>query len=301
MYWFHDPLDAPATQTFTLRYHVVGGLRIYPDGDQLWWQALPPDRAARIDASRVTVHLVGGTKMTDVKVDTSPQGLLTVTPGPDNTLTFTAGRTIDPDEAPEIRVQWPHGLVAAAPPAWQQADDTARAQAQQEIAQQQAAEQRAAQERAASGARWDLLSLILAALFGVGGVLFWLLRWYTGGRDKPVGVVASYLTAPPSNLPPALVDVLLQETTNIRDVTATILDLGRKGNLTIQEVVGHKSWGSDYKYHRSTTTGSCIATRAMCWGACSMGSRLPASPPYKRASMPGCRPSTIRCTRRWTT
>ena len=81
----------------------------------------------------------------------------------------------------------------------------------------------------------DLGLLVASAFILVIGSLSWLLRWYRSGRDTPVLLAADYLTTPPSDLPPGLVGVLVDEVADTRDVVATILDLGRQGHILIEE------------------------------------------------------------------
>ena len=51
-----------------------------------------------------------------------------------------------------------------------------------------------------------------------------------------MGPIADYLNEPPSDLPAGMVGFLLDEGPSVRDVIATILDLGKKGNLRIDQV-----------------------------------------------------------------
>jgi hypothetical protein len=50
--WSH-PLTPPESHTFTLRYIVKGGLRVYDHTDMVEWSALFPDRDAPIQRGRV--------------------------------------------------------------------------------------------------------------------------------------------------------------------------------------------------------------------------------------------------------
>src|SRR4051812_13001315 len=47
--WFYGRLNAPARKTMVVKYRVSGGLRFYPDVDQLRWDALMPKRTGRIE------------------------------------------------------------------------------------------------------------------------------------------------------------------------------------------------------------------------------------------------------------
>jgi uncharacterized membrane protein len=92
-----------------------------------------------------------------------------------------------------------------------------------------------------------------AAIALVGGIfgVWWL--WWTRGRDRgrPRGaVVAEY--EPPQKLRPAQLGVLVDETADPRDLTATIVDLAVRGYLTITEhpkqgLFGHTDWTLDRK------------------------------------------------------
>ena len=49
--------ETSGRHTYTLKYTVKGGLRIYDTGDQLWWKAIFSDRRFPVRSSRVTVNL----------------------------------------------------------------------------------------------------------------------------------------------------------------------------------------------------------------------------------------------------
>ena len=38
--WYFPP-TSNSTHTYILRYRVIGGVRIYEGGDQVWWKAIP--------------------------------------------------------------------------------------------------------------------------------------------------------------------------------------------------------------------------------------------------------------------
>jgi hypothetical protein len=95
----------------------------------------------------------------------------------------------------------------------------------------------------------DLGIFVLSVILLFGGILWRLMSWYSRGRDKPVRFPLDYLTKPPSDLPPGLVGALLDESADVRDVIATIADLGRKGHLTITETA-HNGF-RDYTYARN--------------------------------------------------
>lgn len=215
IYWYF-PYTQNSTHTYIIRYVVKGGLRIYDDGDQVWWKAVPADRNFPVLASQVKVTLPATFNTDQLKyesygVDTnaySPNG---------STVIFTANDIAGGEEL-EVRVQFPHGIVQAQPPSWQAADDA----------------RRAAQEK--WGPVLDVGFLFLGILIFFGGPLLLYVLWYTRGRDKPAGAVADYISEPPSDLRPGVVGTLVDEKADMEDILATLVDLAQRGAIQIEEV-----------------------------------------------------------------
>jgi uncharacterized membrane protein YgcG len=208
--WYFPPTKN-STHTYILRYRVVGGLRFYEAGDQLWWKAIPPDHNFPIRVARVTITLPA----------TFPQNQLTVA---SYGATATSGynergqvifeaQNIPADTELEVRVQFPHGVVKGSPATWQAAFDQRQ--------------------------RWGpILSVVfggLGVLILIGGPLLVYLLWYTRGRDRPVGLVAEYVSEPPSDLPAAVAGTLVDERADVKDIIAGIVDLARRGVLRMEE------------------------------------------------------------------
>lgn len=215
-YNFRQPLTNTRGQ-FEIRYSVIGALRIYAGGDQLWWTAIPAEHYGfPIGSSTITVQMppgYGPREGLDPVVTYGAPGTIQVS---GTTITARANRQIGGDEFFEIRVQYPHN-PAARVPAWQAQFD----------------ERRLFEET--TKPLIDLGVVALALLVGIGGVLGVYALWYTRGRDPKVGLVPEYLTEPPSQLPPGVVGTLLDEQVDLRDIMATILDLGQRGYLVIEE------------------------------------------------------------------
>ena len=213
-WWF--PYTSTGERTFTLKYRVVGGLRIYPAGDQFYWDFYAGDRPGTINSGTITVHLPAAVPADQLRLAADP-GTVAIQQTDPSTVQATV--TDYPAQTKvTLRVQFPHGLVSAEPPAWQAADD-------------------AKQERLQ---RWGpivgLGSLGGSLLLLFGGLAGVIALWYVRGRDKPVGVVAEYITEPPSDLPPGLAGTLVDEKVDVRDILATIVDLARRGALSMEEV-----------------------------------------------------------------
>jgi Predicted membrane protein (DUF2207). len=207
--WFFPPIY-DKKMSFHLVYTVKGALRFYSGGDQLWWVAVFPDRAYPVEESTVTVYLPEGAKAekvasygADATSEISPDGRV---------VTFRSQKPIYPNEQLEVRVQFPHGIVAGSPALWQRIEDM----------------------RPVMNLIFGTLGLFLA----VAGILGTIALWYLKGRDVLVGEVASYLPEPPSDLPPGVAGTLLDEKADLQDIMATLVDLARRGAIEIVEKRG---------------------------------------------------------------
>jgi len=215
-WWF--PYTENAARTFTIKYLVKGALRVYDGGDQLWWKAIGGYRGKPVRSTQTIVHLPVPVPAEQLKV--ASYGATAQAKIVDaQTIAFTSGE-LGPGVELEVRVQFPHGLIKASPPAWQKAFD----------------EQRAWEEKTRP---WFVLAAVLAvavALFiPLGSLLGLYSLWYSRGRDKPTGFVAEYLAAPPSDLPAGVVGTLIDEKADMKDIVASMVDLAHRGVIKITE------------------------------------------------------------------
>ncbi len=221
--WYFEPTVGRSSYQFS--YTVKGGVQVGSfeegDGDQIYWKAIPADHPAPIEASTVVIHLPEGVKpqqytgTTDYLVaaylDGNETSGVQIQVGDDGrTITYTALQSLATGEQLEVRVQFPHGLLDIPTPNWQ-----TKAQRADAI---------------------SLVVLVIALLMLVGGPLLVLLLWYVRGRDPDLGIVVpDYITEPPDDLPPAVVGTLVDEKADMRDIISTLLDLSRRGYMTITE------------------------------------------------------------------
>jgi uncharacterized membrane protein len=208
--WYFPP-TSNTSHTYILRYRVIGGLRFYPEGDQLWWKAIAPDHNFPIRVSRVTVTLPATFSPDELKI-ASYGTPATSAVTPDGQVVFDA-QNIAADAELEVRVQFPHGVVQGSPPAWQTAVD------------------RRQEWGPVFGVVFGGLGLVLL----VAGPLAVYLLWYTRGRDRSAELVAEYITEPPSDLPAGMVGTLVDETADVKDIIAGIVDLARRGVVRMEE------------------------------------------------------------------
>lgn len=212
--WYFSPVSN-ASRTFNLHYTVEGGLRIYEGGDQFYWNFIESDRQYPINASQVTLHIPGSASPDQIKASAAENfaenaSQAQVIDG--NTVRFT-GQNFTAGDVWTLRAQFPHGIVNAKPAAWQSAEDS----------------------RAAMEPFVNFGALLLSLIALVGGGLGLYLLWYSKGRDKPTGIVAEYYPNPPTDDPPGVAGVLLDERADMQDIVATIVDLARRGVLRMVE------------------------------------------------------------------
>lgn len=234
--WYFEPL-ADETRTFVLRYRVLGGLRYYEKGDQLWWKAVYADRPYPVNASTVTVRVPAPATIQHLDSYFTPADIAQPDP---QTARFVATERIPPQQEFEVRVEFTSGVVAGTAPAWQAAEDARAAQRE---------------AQAEFDRRWRPLlnvlvgSLALMLIILAPAVLY--LLWYLRGRDVPTTFVAEYLPEPPSAMPPGLVGTLMDERADMEDILATLIDLARRGYIRIEEQVKTGAFGlrsSDFVY-----------------------------------------------------
>ena len=222
--WYMPP-TVDETRTFLLEYDVIGNLRVYADEQgqprqQIWWTAIS-EEVTTIAPIREASFVVVLPSTVD------PAAVILSGPGEDEaaahtedgrTFTWSAGR-LDEGDSLEARLEFP-AIVAAEAPAWQQADDDRRIR-----------------EEEVEGRRTLINVIAFAAgllTITAGGVGVYGL-WYTRGRDPGVGAVASYLATPPDDLAPGAAGALIDEVVNPQDVIATLVDLGHRGVLRIED------------------------------------------------------------------
>lgn len=108
-------------------------------------------------------------------------------------------------------------------------------------------------------AKW-ILAVVVAALFAAYALLplwvalFLWLRWRKTGRDpKGQGTIVAQFEPPPPDDPkhpdqPGVVGTLIDERADLKDLTASIVDLAVRGYLVIEELTKKHSWTpQDYK------------------------------------------------------
>jgi len=220
------PTTVNDSRTFVIEYDVLGAMRVYTEGsqtwEQIWWTAISKD-----------VTDVGDVLKSDVMIElpkpVDPQLAKLGENAEENAADHTTdGRVwtwskydLQSDDEFIVRLEVP-AVTEAVAPAWQAEDD------QQRLEEEKRDDRQSLYDLFFLGI--GLLSTVLA-----GAGLYGL--WYTRGRDPHVGLTAQFLPEPPDDLPPGAVGALLDEVANERDVVATVVNLGRRGVIKIDEHV----------------------------------------------------------------
>jgi len=213
--WFFPP-TANASRIFDLAYTVHGAIRVNDGGDKLQWFAIDNQRDFPIESSSVTVVLPAGAQFLSNPDSAGVEAAWGLSPD-GSSVTYIASRSLSPSDTFEIGVEFTHGVIPDVRPGWQAAQDQSEAY---ELGVKPFV---------------DLGLGALAAVLILGGPGLILLMWYLRGRDPQVGPVPEYVAEPPDELPPGILGTLLDERADMRDVVATMIDLARKGYMSIEE------------------------------------------------------------------
>jgi len=232
-------------QRYVITYTVEGALNSFSDHDEIFWNvdgALWPVAKEKVSA---TVHLPAGSLQNAACYQGPPGSTekceFTLA---DPTAHYSSTRTLGSGEEMSIVVGLLSGAVQVPPP------------------QLEARARRFPQDA------FDLnpLTIGLALLVLVGGIGLVIWNWMLHGRDREY-LTQFYLTndprehpapafaheavavefEPPQKARPAELGLILDESADPKDVTATIVDLAVRGYMTIAEVPDKKDWTFTWK------------------------------------------------------
>ncbi len=194
---------ADTSATWTIKYRAVGTIFFFDQGDELRWYVFDADTPVPIGASTATVKLPGAVASKDMSgaIQTGPGVSNEVTSPASSNMVYTAG----PFPAYTkfwITAGFPKGVVKFT---W----------------------------TAKRVAAWIVPKVGFAMPIFV--LLGMFMAWRRRGRDEPSAAFASYVTAPPSDAPPAVAGAVIDEKVDVKEVVATIIDLARRGYLEIED------------------------------------------------------------------
>lgn len=231
-------------RTFRIGYRVRGGIISYPDVSELYWQMIGTGWDRPTKNVSVTVTLP--------EEAPGQEDILVYGHGPlsgwseivdARTARFTA-TDLRAGQFFEIRMVWPAGMVAGIP-----SSDSTKASIQAEEArfvEETITRARSYQEQKVRQRQRLLIGASIWAVWLVLGSILWffvyLHHWKKVGRDYRFADIPEYWRDLPSDLRPALVEVLRREgrTVTPRSFTATLFDLARRGYLEFEDRTGEK-------------------------------------------------------------
>jgi uncharacterized membrane protein YgcG len=214
-------------QTYRITYSVRGALNSFADHDELYWNVNGGDWEVPMRVVSATVHTafdafttatcfegpIGSTKSCQSSV--SPQR-----------ATFNATSALPAGDQLTIVTALRKGAVTVPAPLLQRRERGI--------------------DEYFEATPWTVGGALLALIGGL-GLVAW--RWLAAGRDEREHetIVAEY--EPPEKIRPAQAGLLIDESADTKDVTATIVDLAVRGYLTITELpptgilgLGKKDW-----------------------------------------------------------
>jgi len=198
------PGAADNARTIVLHYRVKNGLRYFPDHDELYWNVTGTDWTVPLGS--VAAHVVLPAGVTGVRAAeyTGAYGSRAQNAQVDilgSNVTVQTSRPLAYREGLTLVVGWDKGFV----------NEPTRSDLIAQFFQ----------------SNWPLFVPLVALIF-----MYWL--WYTRGRDPQVGSVAVQYE-PPNGLTPGEAGTLVDDAADMRDITASIVNLAVHGFLEIEE------------------------------------------------------------------
>ena len=214
-------------QTYRVSYAVRGALNPFADHDELFWNVSGGDAAVPVRLASATVHAAfdAFTAVTCHEGPPASTKPCQSTFSPQRAV-FTATSPLPPGNQLSVVTSLRKGAVNVPAPVLLRRERGV--------------------DEYFEVTPWTVGGALIA-IFGGLGLVVW--RWLAAGRDEREHetIVAEY--EPPEKLRPAQAGLLIDESADTKDVTATIVDLAVRGYLTITELpatglfgLGSKDW-----------------------------------------------------------
>ena len=194
-----------STHTVVLEYQVLDALRFFTDHDELYWNVTGQEWDAPIEAASARIELPEGAAglraaaYTGAYYSRAQDASVNIN---DNVVQVETAHSLGYRQGLTVVVGFDKGLVHE-PTAGQKISLFLRS-------------------------NWPLLLFPIAAFF----IMYWL--WWTRGRDPERDAITVQYD-PPDSLSPAECGTLVDDEVAMRDITATLVDLGVKGYIVIEE------------------------------------------------------------------
>ena len=205
------PGATDTTRTLKLRYRVANGLRFFDEHDELYWNVTGDEWEVPIESASAHVRLpdgVSGVRATAFRGAYGSTEQSEVSVAPDGVDVRTT-RGLGMREGLTVVVGWNPGVV----------------------------HRPTAAEKTANVV-YSNLPLAIPPLVFVGMFLLWRKR----GRDPELAPITTQYE-PPAQMTPAELGTLIDGKPDMRDITASIVDLGVRGYLHIAETENERFFG----------------------------------------------------------
>ncbi|MCA9917018.1 MAG: DUF2207 domain-containing protein [Anaerolineales bacterium] len=213
--WYVPALVSGESSQFTIEYRVEGAVLPSETEQYLNWTAVS-NYDVPVQNVQVTWQLPNGLNLEDASFDGTN---LDVSRSADGAIVLTNLERILPNTPWQIELTLPPNALDAAVPAWQQKID---AEVVEGIAFQE------------EQARQALIRLVVGILAVVLAILGGLAYWYLQGSRRLREAQGNYRTEPPSNLPPGVVNYLVEGKMTARGILASVLHLADLGLLRLK-------------------------------------------------------------------
>lgn len=208
--------------SYRIKYIVGGALTYFSNHDELYWNTTGNEWEVPIAKASAAVTLPGNIAKDQIKThcytgyygSTEGECLQSIW---ESQVSLDATRLLGPGEGMTIVIEFPKDIVAVLEPApYQTFFETL----------------------------WGKIVLVGIIVLGILWYFLYplwiIVKWYTRGRDPVVGgPVAAWYDPPKTKsgrkLLPAEAGTIIDEAVNIKDVSATLVDLARRGYLKIEE------------------------------------------------------------------
>ncbi len=203
----HPEVTHTGEVVYNIRYKLTDALRQFEGYDELYWNVTGTNWATRIESASATIRLPADVgdgaiqKAAYTGVYGSTAAAVSWSRLRQDKLRIETTRLLNPHEGLSFAVGWPPGLVEFPGPV------------------------------ARTGNFVAANLILLAPFIAVFGL--WR-RWKKIGRDPegPGSIVVRY--EPPEDLRPGEVGTVVDEKMDLRDLTATVVDLAVRGHMTIE-------------------------------------------------------------------
>jgi uncharacterized membrane protein len=198
------PVATDTTRTIKVKYRVANGLRFFADHDELYWNITGNEHRDTMEESSAQVLLPAGTTGMRVRTFTGPAGAResnATAELADNKVLMATTQALGPREGFTIVVGWDKGFVTPPSPLRQSLDFYR--------------------------SNWPFLIPVAALILAV-----WF--YFAHGRDPALRPIAVQYS-PPGEISPAGAGTLIDDSADMREITATIVDLAVRGYILIEE------------------------------------------------------------------